>query len=212
MRPRIAVVAATAVLAVGAAAVVTVATANASEDTGVAVTASSGTGQPVSPGPTESEPSRSTRAPEPDVSTTPPAAPTGTTGPGPTRSPVPSASKTSSPEPGRQTKTPTHPPTQKQYSGRATSYQPGMGTCGYVFGADDLVAAIDPSLYGQGYPGPHCGEEIVVTYKGKSITVKVLDRAPGAGRGDLDLTPAAFKALASSHEGKINVTWHFAKQ
>ncbi|MFJ7206518.1 RlpA-like double-psi beta-barrel domain-containing protein [Streptomyces sp. NPDC098789] len=207
MRPGIAVVAVTAVLAVGAAAVVTVATANASEDTGIAVTASTGTGQPVDPSPTETELSRSTSEPEPDVSTTPPAAPvpTRTTGPGPT--PAPSTTKGASPAPTKSTK----PPTQK-FSGKASTYQPGMGACGQYIAPGDLVAAIDPSLFGAGYPGPNCGKKIVVTYKGKSVTLTVLDEAPGAGRGGLDLTPGAFRALSSRDEGQIDVTWHFAKQ
>ncbi|MET3985790.1 RlpA-like double-psi beta-barrel domain-containing protein [Streptomyces sp. PvR034] len=207
MRPRIAVVAVTAVLAVGAAAV-TVATANASEDTGIAVTASSGTGQPVDPSPTETELSRSTGEPDPEVSTTPPAAPTPTptktTGPAPT--PAPSTTKGPSPAPTKSTK----PPTQK-FSGKASYYQPGMGACGQYINPGDRVAAIDSSLFGAGYPAPHCGRKIVVTYKGKSVTLTVLDEAPGAGRGGLDLTPGAFQALASLDEGQINVTWHFAK-
>jgi len=48
-----------------------------------------------------------------------------------------------------------------------------------------------------------------VTHGDKSIQVKIVDRCVGCKRGDIDLTPAAFAALADPALGRTSVTWQF---
>ena len=55
---------------------------------------------------------------------------------------------------------------------------------------------------------PLCGKKIKVTYEGKSIEVKVVDRCPGCSENDLDLSPSAFKKLAPLAKGRLKqVKW-----
>ncbi|MEU8461578.1 hypothetical protein [Streptomyces sp. NPDC029003] len=217
MKARIATAAvAVAVLAAGSGAVITVATASASETADVAVPAQAATvaakpaatvvAEPdatVAAEPAGSAPAPqagATTAPPPKPSTTP--APSGSPRPGKTTTPKPGKTTTASPQPDKPTET---------YKGTATFYTPGLGECGKVIKESDLAVALDPTMFDIGYPSHTCGRKVVITYKGKSITAVVLDRAPGAGRHGLDLTPGAFKALAPLDKGKLDVTWRFAK-
>jgi len=55
---------------------------------------------------------------------------------------------------------------------------------------------------------PFCGKKVKVTYEGKSIEVKVVDRCPGCSENDLDLSPSAFKKLAPLGKGRLKqVKW-----
>ncbi|MEU3910159.1 hypothetical protein [Streptomyces sp. NPDC029721] len=213
MKARIATAAiAVTVLAAGSAAVITVATASASETADVAVSVQAATvaAKPavtVAAGPdatvaaepnatVAAKPAGSTLAPQASGTTAPP--PGGTTTP----PPKPGKSTTASPQPGKPGET---------YKGSATFYSPGLGACGKVVTESDLAVALDPTMFGPGYPSSNCGRKVVITYKGKSVTATVLDKAPGAGRYGLDLTPGAFKALAPLDKHKLDVTWRFAK-
>ncbi|MFJ8164256.1 hypothetical protein ACIRBY_25490 [Streptomyces sp. NPDC096136] len=218
MKARIATAAiAVAVLAVGSGAVITVATASASETADVAVSARAATvaAKPAAtvaarPNATVlAEPAGSTLAPQAGGTTAPPKpgktpAPSGSPQPGNTTTPAPKPSKTAtaSPQPDKPGET---------YKGSATFYSPGLGACGKMIKESDLAVALDPTMFGPGYPSSNCGRKVVITYKGKSITATVLDEAPGAGRHGLDLTPGAFKALAPLDKHKLDVTWRFAK-
>ena len=53
--------------------------------------------------------------------------------------------------------------------------------------------------YPDGNPNnnPICGRFATVTYAGKSITVKVVDRCYACGYDDIDLSPAAFQQFAA---------------
>ncbi|KAJ7146101.1 hypothetical protein C8R44DRAFT_723940 [Mycena epipterygia] len=50
-----------------------------------------------------------------------------------------------------------------------------------------------------------------VTHGDKSIQVKIVDRCAACAEGDIDLTPAAFAALADPGLGRTSVTWNFDK-
>ncbi|MFF4364662.1 hypothetical protein [Streptomyces sp. NPDC001594] len=217
MKARIATAAiAVTVLAAGSGAVITVATASASETADVAVAAEAATvaAKPAAtvvadpdatvaaePNATAvAEPVGSTLAPQAGGTTAPPPRPSKT--PAPSGSPLPGKTTTPSPQPDKPGET---------YKGSATFYSPGLGACGKVIKESDLAVALDPTMFGPGYPSSNCGRKVVITYKGKSVTATVLDEAPGAGRHGLDLTPGAFKALAPLDKSKLDVTWRFAK-
>ncbi|KZV90581.1 hypothetical protein EXIGLDRAFT_616740, partial [Exidia glandulosa HHB12029] len=79
----------------------------------------------------------------------------------------------------------------------------------------DLIAAVS-QLYFDTFPcvsrnpnaNPMCGKTATVTYQGKSVTVGLYDRCVSCAFGDIDLTPAAFSAIADMNLGRIQgVTW-----
>lgn len=221
MRARIAKTAVAALLATGPAAVITAATASASEDTGTTISAASASEQQGEPASTETELSLSVRAPEPGRTTAPPPEPGKTTAappePGKTTAapPKPKPGKTTAapPKPGKTTPAPPKPKPGKSYEGTADFFSSNgvAGACGRAIKDSDFVAALDPTMFGTGNPAPHCGKKVIVTYKGKSIVATVLDASPTAQKHGLDLTPAAFKALAPLDQGTINITWRFAE-
>ncbi|CAM5336909.1 Papain inhibitor [Streptomyces alboniger] len=95
------------------------------------------------------------------------------------------------------------------FAGRATYYDVGLGECGIVNKADDLVVALNAAQFGNGYPGPHCGKKIKITYQGKSVIATIVDRAPGAPFAGLDLSKGAFRALAPLKKQALDVRWQF---
>ncbi|KAF7293353.1 Barwin-like endoglucanase [Mycena kentingensis (nom. inval.)] len=110
-------------------------------------------------------------------------------------------------------------PRQQQYTGDGTFYAAGLGACGITNTDADLIAAVGYQTF-DSYPGatgnpnsnPICGKEVVATYQGKSVTVKITDRCAGcAGAADLDFTPTAFNMLADASVGRISgMTWKFS--
>ncbi|KAF9560367.1 hypothetical protein CPC08DRAFT_690172 [Agrocybe pediades] len=82
-----------------------------------------------------------------------------------------------------------------------------LGACGHNNKETDLVVALSSIKYAN---GSHCGKNVKVHYKGKSVTVKIVDKCPGCSMNSIDLSPAAFKHLADESLGRIQVTWEFA--
>jgi hypothetical protein len=87
--------------------------------------------------------------------------------------------------------------------GDATFYSTGLNACGTVDKDSDFIAAIPHATF-DSFPGagpnpnknPLCQKRILVTYKGRSITVRATDRCGGCSNGNsLDFSPSAFKAL-----------------
>ncbi|MET8750348.1 RlpA-like double-psi beta-barrel domain-containing protein [Streptomyces sp. NPDC004667] len=217
------------------------ASASASEDTGTTISAASASEQqddaaspetelPLSPlapqpgkttpAPPKPQPGKTTTAPpkpKPGKTTAAPPKPK----PGKTTAapPKPQPGKTTAappkPQPGKTTAAPPKPKPKpgKGYEGPADFFHGNGvdGTCGQRINDGDFVAALDPTMFGMGDPAPHCGKKVIVTYEGKSIVATVLDASPTAQRRGLDLTPAAFTALAPLDRGTINVTWRFAE-
>jgi expansin (peptidoglycan-binding protein) len=104
-------------------------------------------------------------------------------------------------------------PKPQAFSGEATFYGGGAGSCGGRHSAEELTAALPASMY----DGPkatrgknvNCGRKIRVDRAGKTVVVTVVDRCAGCKYGDLDLSRAAFAQLASLREGRIEITWEF---
>ncbi|KAI1792224.1 barwin-like endoglucanase [Ganoderma leucocontextum] len=99
--------------------------------------------------------------------------------------------------------------------GNATTYAPGLGSCG-VFSIDaNFVVAVDAHTINN-FPGagsdPHlnplCFRKLKVTYKEKSVIVKVVETCDNCKVGSVELSPAAFKRLAPLKTGRLdNITW-----
>ncbi|GJJ75947.1 hypothetical protein EMPS_08305 [Entomortierella parvispora] len=129
----------------------------------------------------------------------------------------PSSTTTSTPTPTKTTTTSTVPsptqPASPEFTGRGTWYSDTNGQCGHSYSQSDMIVAVNQAQMGTGTK--ICGEKLAVTAKGSSATVivTVVDMCPSqyCSKGDLDLSQAAFKKLASGglNEGVLEVEWSF---
>ncbi|EPQ53852.1 riboflavine-aldehyde-forming enzyme, partial [Gloeophyllum trabeum ATCC 11539] len=92
-------------------------------------------------------------------------------------------------------------------SSTATWFTPGLGACGANSLSTDFVVALSPSDYAA---GAHCFTHITVNFNGAATDATVFDLCPGCAPGSIDLSPAAFSALASLGAGRVKVDWAFA--
>jgi hypothetical protein len=99
-----------------------------------------------------------------------------------------------------------------------TFFQTGLGACGIDNDDSQFIVAISIELFNDipGYDGenpnnnPACNRLIKITYQGNSITVKVVDACQACGRTSLDLSFAAFMALAPLALGRLfGATWEW---
>ncbi|TFK91697.1 hypothetical protein K466DRAFT_659886 [Polyporus arcularius HHB13444] len=178
--------------------------------------------------PTSSEAPPTTKAAEPttkaaEPTTTPSSTkekPTSTKEPATTEKPTTSskaAEPTSSPSSGS-ANDPLGILTGK-HVGQGTFYATGLGSCGITNSDSDFIAAVSHQLY-DNYPGYNganpnnndlCNRKINATYKGKTITVRAVDRCTGCAIWDLDFSPSAFLALSPFEVGRIDgLTWEWA--
>ncbi|KAG2041595.1 RlpA-like double-psi beta-barrel-protein domain-containing protein-containing protein [Suillus americanus] len=101
------------------------------------------------------------------------------------------------------------------YGGFATYfYQNGLaGACGTVHSDSDFICAIDQARYGNsGETSPLCGQQVQITNtdNGNTVVVTIADDCPTcANENSIDLSVAAFEALASLSVGDIPITWSF---
>ncbi|KAG9123242.1 hypothetical protein FRC07_015193 [Ceratobasidium sp. 392] len=80
----------------------------------------------------------------------------------------------------------------------------GTGACGWKSKNTEHVVAIG------GANKSTCGKTATVTYKGKSVKVKVVDECPVCGHNNIDLSPSAFEQLAPKREGKLDgISWKY---
>ncbi|KAL9936875.1 hypothetical protein V8E36_004110 [Tilletia maclaganii] len=96
---------------------------------------------------------------------------------------------------------------RRKYDGKGTYYRVGMGACGWHNDSNQYVAAISQAQY---RGGQHCGKRARVCHGSHCVNVKLVDECPGCNYGSLDLSPAAFRALAPMKIGVIDISWSFA--
>ena len=99
----------------------------------------------------------------------------------------------------------------KTFEGDATYTTPGMGACGKVNREGEMVVALNRQQYGNAANsknGKWCGKCLEVTSDkfGTSVVVKIVDRAEG-NEGHIVLSQAAFTKLASTDEGRLDVSY-----
>ncbi|KAG8743345.1 hypothetical protein FRC12_015071 [Ceratobasidium sp. 428] len=84
--------------------------------------------------------------------------------------------------------------------GRATWFHTGLGNCGSWDSEDHPIFAVSSAMY-QG--GKNCNQwaKLTNTKNGKSVYARMRDSCPPCGYNDIDLSPAAFQALASLDDG-----------
>lgn len=88
-------------------------------------------------------------------------------------------------------------------SGQGTYYTVGLGSCGQTNTDSQMVGALSESIMESSY----CGKSITVKGPSGSVTVKIVDTCPGCSKGDIDLSPAAFKKIASLSAGRVPISW-----
>lgn len=96
-----------------------------------------------------------------------------------------------------------------QNSGQGTFfYQNNVaGACGAVNSDSAYIVALDSAIYDN---GAYCGKSLTIWGNGKSVTATVADECPTcASAYSIDLSVAAFTALASEDVGVVEVTWSF---
>jgi len=93
-----------------------------------------------------------------------------------------------------------------EVSGTATHYVlQGLPNCSYPSPpADGLFVALSPDEYDS---AAACGGYLEVHGPDGSVRVEVIDQCPGCGDGHIDLSEAAFSALAPLNQGLIDVTY-----
>lgn len=76
-----------------------------------------------------------------------------------------------------------------------------------------LTPIKDSALYGDGSNNsPLCGKKVIITntQNGKTVTVTVADDCPTCdGENSIDLSVAAFNAIANESEGVVPISWVF---
>ncbi|KAI9498990.1 RlpA-like double-psi beta-barrel-protein domain-containing protein-containing protein, partial [Zychaea mexicana] len=96
------------------------------------------------------------------------------------------------------------------HSGEGTFYNTGLGSCGITNTDSDLIAAmnhIDMANEGNPNENPNCGRKIKVNGPNGSVTVEITDTCPTCAQGDVDLSPAAFGAIAEFDDGRVEISW-----
>ncbi|KAF8882849.1 RlpA-like double-psi beta-barrel-protein domain-containing protein-containing protein [Infundibulicybe gibba] len=88
------------------------------------------------------------------------------------------------------------------FQGQATWYRTGYGSCGGSNQDGDFIAALSTAEYNGVLTAGNVLWSSV--YEGRSVEVTIVDSCPGCGENGLDLSPAAFEALAPSGAGRID--------
>ena len=190
--------------------------------------------------PVEEKKPSSTPAPAPQVPTPAPAPapspapapvveqPKPIESPKPVETPQPVTSAAPAPAPAAPNSPPAPAPTYPSTGGGGSSYT-GEGTiyneltgqkgaCGKGLYDADMIVALAKNTWGVSThdvmtgesSNPWCGQQIEMHYKGNTVKATIMDLCPGCSGADLDLSPAAWRALTGGNEiTRIKgVTWN----
>jgi len=94
-------------------------------------------------------------------------------------------------------------------SGKVTWYAAtGEGTCSFIKDTSSplMITAYPGSNWNH---AANCGRCVNVTYKSKSIVVKIIDQCPGCSSNQLDLARDAFAKLEDLSQGVLKVDYNF---
>ncbi|HMJ11065.1 MAG TPA: expansin EXLX1 family cellulose-binding protein [Polyangiaceae bacterium] len=100
-------------------------------------------------------------------------------------------------------------PAVSERQGEATYYTFAhrMGNCSLEPAAGGaLVGALNTREYAR---SAACGACVRITGPKGAITVRIVDRCPRCGRGDIDLSRAAFERIAERRQGRVAIRWKF---
>ncbi|CAO3589681.1 unnamed protein product [Absidia cylindrospora] len=92
------------------------------------------------------------------------------------------------------------------FSGDATYYTVGLGSCGKTSTDRQLVAALSSDLMSK---GKYCGKKIKIKTPTGTVTATVVDTCPGCAKNSVDLSITAFKKIGKVAAGRISINWSF---
>jgi hypothetical protein len=98
------------------------------------------------------------------------------------------------------------------FQGQATYFAPGLGACGITNSDSDFICALNHVQFeddGNGNTNSNCFKEILITRGSAQVKVQVTDMCPGCNDYGLDLSPAAFEAIATEAEGRVDISWEW---
>ncbi|CAO3682242.1 unnamed protein product [Rhizopus stolonifer] len=100
------------------------------------------------------------------------------------------------------------------FSGRATHYSTGPGSCGEMSSDDEMVVAINQQQMENGAnpnTNPHCDKTIQISGdSGRVFHARIVDTCPQCGEDSLDLSPTLFKKVCGSlDKGFCKIDWGF---
>ena len=104
---------------------------------------------------------------------------------------------------------------QTRDSGSFTWYNTGLGACGQWNNDGDLIVAMNAAQFDANTPNGNpnnnwwCNRQIRISYQGRTVDARIVDRCPGCAWGGLDLSPAAFQRLADLGAGRVSGDWWF---
>ncbi|CAF1524287.1 unnamed protein product [Didymodactylos carnosus] len=101
------------------------------------------------------------------------------------------------------------------YTGQATYYniEGGYTACVTLQNDNQFLVAMNAPQFdpytSNGNPNRNslCGKTVRINGPKGSVTAVVIDRCPSCQYGDLDLTPAAFQAIADLSQGRVSISW-----
>jgi len=94
------------------------------------------------------------------------------------------------------------------HTGEGTWFEVGLGNCGYRNVNSEKIVAVSLGMY---YDSDKCGQYVRITNAadGRSVYAMTRDSCVGCRYYDLDMSPAAFEALAPLSVGRIQISWNF---
>ena len=94
-------------------------------------------------------------------------------------------------------------------TGDLTTYEVGLGSCGFTNSGTEAVVAISHLLMGsQSNGNPMCGKKISITYNGRTETATVVDKCGGCAYGSVDLSDSLYQKF--NFDGRAHgATWSF---
>jgi len=108
---------------------------------------------------------------------------------------------------------PASPLFKRDLAGWITYYHAGLGACGWRNTGTERVVAMSRLFFNKynvdANPNNNllCGHWISVTYQGKTVEARIVDMCGRCAHNDIDLSQAAFKALAPLSVGMMQGSW-----
>ncbi|KAL8809090.1 MAG: hypothetical protein Q9200_003726 [Gallowayella weberi] len=104
-------------------------------------------------------------------------------------------------------------PLTHAYTGDLTYYDPGLGSCGIQSGPNDHIVALSREIMQNGAnpnANPKCGSMIGIwnPHTKTKHEAKIVDTCVGCKTFDIDVSPALFKQIAPSGDGRVHgINW-----
>ncbi|KAI9143794.1 RlpA-like double-psi beta-barrel-protein domain-containing protein-containing protein, partial [Paraphysoderma sedebokerense] len=95
-----------------------------------------------------------------------------------------------------------------------TFYDPGLGACEVTNSGSDFIGAmnhIDFGTFPRALNSPVCHSCVNVCGSKGCQIIQITDKCPGCKKGDLDLSPVAFKKIDDPDRGRVRIKWTYVE-